>query len=1253
MKSSRVHVALILMMGIMFGCHNRSTEGDAASNSATKTGTAEFERNLTRRPNELIAWQQLLQPTGADGRLFERLDTRETGVDFVVPVDQSHPLKRLYAGSFFCGGVAIGDVNGDELPDMFLVSGPRENRLYCHTGDFQFEDVTDDAGVGGGETWGTGAAMVDIDDDGDLDIYVCNYDSPNCLYVNQGDCRFAESASQFGLDIVDCSVLPAFCDYDGDGDLDCFLLTNRFYREGGFPRDMRISMRNGEPQIPAKYDKYYRVRRVGRTKGEFQRIGRPDLLFRNEGNGTFLDVSSSAGISNEPGYGLSATWWDFDGDGWHDLYVGNDYHEPDRLYHNNGDGTFTNVIAKRFPHTTWFSMGADVGDINNDGMFDLLSVDMSATTHYGQKTTMGDMGGLLNQIATAKPPQYMRNALLLNTGTVRFMEVAYLSGMASTDWSWTARLADFDNDGQIDAFVTNGMTRNMIDSDHSFTFADQIGRTKWDLYEPLPSMPQQNRAYRNMGDLVFHDVSDSWGLDHVGMSFAAATADFDRDGDLDLVVANLDEPVSIYQNRSTVGHRVLIQLRGERNNRWGIGAVVKITTASGEQIRQMVPSTGYLASNEPVIHFGLGDATMVESLTIDWPTGTQQEFQHLAADRVYTITESNADRPLNEQQAESKVVKSGKPPMFRRSTALAGARHVEKEFDDFARQPLLPNKLSQLGPGLAVADVDGNGHDDLFLAGASGQAGSLWLARGEEDFYQKATPAFDRDAASEDMAAIFFDVDSDGDQDLYVVSGGVEYEVGSRNLRDRLYVNDGEGGFTKSPHESVPDIRDSGGPAAAADFDRDGDLDLFVGGRVVPGSYPLPPRSRLLRNDGGRLIDATDEVAPDVLESGMATGAVWSDVNNDGWIDLLVTYEWGPIRLFENNQGQLVDRTVDAKLDQWLGWWNGVAGRDLDGDGDVDFMVTNFGTNTKYHASQESPALLYYGDFSGSGESRLVEAEFEGQTLYPVRGKSCSTSAMPFLGDKFSSFKSFASASLEEIYTPEHLNGSKRFAATTLRSGVLINDGTGRMEFRPLPNLAQTSPGFGVVLTEVDGDRHADAYIVQNFFSPQTETGHMDGGLSLLLRGSGNGEFTPIWPAQSGLVVPGDAKGLAMTDLNRDGLPDFVVGVNDDDLVAFVQSERRDRRLLTVRLVGSAGNQDAIGAQITMRISDGTTQMAEVAAGSGYLSQSTSAVTFGWGTEQRSAELHIRWPDGKNSSHQVSRDQQQITISEGVGTPAL
>ncbi|RIK74872.1 MAG: RNA-binding protein [Planctomycetota bacterium] len=1195
-------------------------------------------------------------PAIQGSQLFTRLTPDKTGIDFINPIDTSHPMKFLYSSSMACGGVAIGDVNGDGRPDIFLTSGPKPNRLYLQSGDWKFEDVTERAGVGGGEAWGVGAAIVDVDGDGDLDIYVCNYRSPNQLYVNDGKGTFVDRAKDFGLDINDASHTPAFCDYDADGDLDLYLLTNRMYRREGEPkltdafvtdvagRFVRDS--DGRPVVRDAFKPYYDAVQAGENTYNLDAVGRPDYLLRNDGKSAFTDVTRDAGIAGR-GHGLSATWWDYDQDGWTDLYVGNDFDEPDSLYRNRGDGTFVEVIKQTVSHTSWFSMGADFGDLNNDGHADFLIADMAGTSHYKQKTAMGSMGDKYWFMQHADPPQLMRNMLYLGTGSSRFMEAANLAGLAKSDWTWAVKLCDLDNDGRLDVYITNGMTRNFNEKDDPIALQKRPGATQWDRYEHLPPMKERNLAYRNLGDLKFQDVAQDWGLDHLGMSFAAAHADLDRDGDLDLIVANVDEPVGMWRNDSATGHRVLLKFAGARGNTQGLGTKVRLRSKSDEQIGELALARGYMSANEAVLHFGLGEDDRIERLEVAWPSGHKQTFDDLAVDRLYTIAEPAGDPPpRNSPQAA--------PTLFAEAQALSELVHEEQPYDDFAREPLLPNKLSQLGPGMAWGDVDGDGDDDLFVGGAAGKPGRLAINYGNGQFRATSTQATDdadgapwlADRDCEDMAPLFFDADGDGDLDLYVASGGVECDPQSEVLRDRLYLNDGKGRFARAPDGTLPDLRDSGGVVCAADWDRDGDLDLFVGGRVIPGKYPLPARSRLLRNDGGKFIDATDDVAKSLAESGLVTAAVWSDADGDGWLDLLVAHEWGPVKLFQNDRGQqLVDRTQEAGLADYSGWFNGLAARDLDNDGDIDYVATNFGLNTKYHASREKPALLYYGDFENNGKMHLVEAEYEGKTLFPVRGRGCSSASMPFIKEKFGNYHEFAVASLQDIYTPDCLEKAHRFAATALESAVLINEG-GRFKWSALPRLAQTSPSFGLAITEVDGDAKPDIYLAQNFFHPQIETGRMGGGLSMLLRGRGDGEFDPVLAAQSGLVAPGDSKSLTTADVNGDGLLDFVVGVNDGPVQVFERRPLASNRIVAVRLSGIGANPTAVGARVAVHVDDGSRQTAEIQAGSGYLSQSSATLAFGAPQGRRVAKVDVAWPDGSRSSTTPKPDETLISIEQ-------
>jgi hypothetical protein len=1243
--------------------------------------SSESPSGIVGQPLPTIRWDDQPAAEQYDPQVFESLPPERTGIDFVQPIDIQHKLKFLYIGGYASPGVAIGDINGDGRPDVFLSGGPVSNRLYLQMSDggpdtpLTFRDATAETGVAGGGAWGAGVAMVDVDNDNDLDIYVCNFDSPNELYINEtaspDKVRLVESAHRFGLDLVDASFAPAFCDYDLDGDLDLFVVAYQYIDPAGKPATPPVIQRDGQYFVKPEFRKYYGIVLGANGKPLFTNIGRQDFLLASnasqarDGHIKFTNVTRRAGIQGL-GIGNSVVWWDYNADGRPDIYIGNDFKVPDQLYRNNGDGTFTDVIRDTFPHTTWFSMGSEAGDVNNDGMIDLLVSDMAGTTHYRSKVTMGDMSVNTSFMKTSVPRQYMRNSLLINTGTPRFLEAAYMAGIANSDWTWAAKLADLDNDGRLDVFFTNGAARMFNHSDRQITDRDRIGKTEWDLWEDMEPRQEENLAFRNLGNLRFEDVSSRWGLHKRGMSYAAAYGDLDNDGDLDLIVTNLEEPVSIYRNQSRDGHRLRIRLAGTRANRYGIGATVRIKTKHGRQLRCMSPMMGFLSCNEPFIHFGLGDADRVDEMVVDWPGGTRQVFHDLPVDQLYVVSEPESPELVREPERLTE-------PMFVASRTFPALRHIETEFDDFARQPLLPFKHSQLGPGLAVADVDGDLDLDLYLSRAKGGRRAVYVNEGQGRMTVKSVrDAIRTETQFEDLGALFFDSDRDGDHDLYVVSGGVECEPGDAALQDRLYLNDGRGLFTKADQAALPMERDSGSVVCAADFDRDGDLDLFIGGRVVPGRYPVPPASRLLINavepSHPKFEDATQRVAPECSTTGLVTSALWSDADRDGWIDLLVTHEWGPVKLFRNepdatgsgSSRRLVDRTREGGLADRLGWWNGIAGRDLDNDGDIDYVVTNIGLNTTYHASEDKPELLYYGDFEGTGRPQIVEAKFESDKCFPRRGFSCSSHAMPFLKRKLGTYHNFGLATLEEIYSGDKLNNSLRLVANTLESGVLINLGPSQEQgvvptfrFQPLPTLAQLSPAFGVALDDFDADGWADCFLAQNFFSPQIETGRMDAGLSVLLRGRDPGnddsvDLEAMWPRESGIVIPGDAKAASVVDFNEDGWPDLLVTVNDGPIEAFENRPRPANSRLRVKLIGPPGNLDCVGAAVYVRLADPHTkpQLAEVHAGSGYLSQSSSTLTFGRGSSEQPGTVEIRWPNGELTRHALEPGQVEMVIRQ-------
>jgi hypothetical protein len=1179
---------------------------------------------------------------GPSDTLFETLNATQTGIDFVqneIP-DNYRGFLSLFGGTEGgtpSGGVCVGDYNSDGRPDIYLTQPYGSMRLYRNAGDFRFEDVTEQAGLGTKDILGMGASWADINGDGHLDLYLCVDAKPNRLYVNQGDGTFREDAAAHGLNDNGPSIMMAFADYDLDGDLDGYLLTNR----GPTPKmppgkKPAVTVQNGVPMIEPKYAEFYNALLREHRSIDVVDGGSFDHLYRNNGDGTFTDVSKSAGIAGNF-MGLSATWWDYDNDGFPDLYVANDYFGPDQLYHNEGNGRFKDVTRTALPHTPWFSMGADYADINNDGLLDFMASDMSGSDHYKQKVGMGDMAKNAWFLSYPTPRQYMRNALYLNTGTARFMEVAYLCGVDSTDWTWSPLFGDLDNDGWVDLFVSNGMLRDFTNSDLLLEVRSIKSQAEAKQFT-RKTRPKRdiNLAFRNRGDLRFEKVEKKWGLDRAAVSFGAALSDLDGDGDLDVIVNNFEESVSVYRNHSR-NSSIRVRLVGTKSNRHGIGARLELTSASGTQVRYLGLTHGYAGATDATLHFGTGTETQAERLTVYWPSGRTQIVENIQTDRLYTLTEPEQSHP-NAKQPE-KVA-----PLFAWSQKLRGAIHRERIYDDFDRQPLLPNKLSQLGPGIACGDVDGDGDEDLYLGGAAGAVGRLYVRAADGTFTHTPQDAFRGAEASEDMAPLFFDADSDGDLDLFVVSGGVECAAGDKTLRDRLYLNSGQGVFSPAPPSALPALTDSGGVVAAADYDRDGDLDLFVGGRLIPGAYPQQPNSRILENRDGRFVDVTQARATGLMQKGMVTSAIWTDVNGDGWIDLMITYDWAAVGYWQNKEGTFHEQSGAAGLDSLKGWWNGIASADLDHDGDMDYVLTNVGLNTKYHASADHPQRLYYGQLDASGKRCILEAEFEGDRLLPVRGKSCSQNVMPFIKGDFPTFHDFASASLSDIYGEKRLQNALQLEVTTLESGVLLNDGSGHFKFAPLPRLAQAAPGFGLVLTDLNADGHTDVYMVQNFFGPQPETGRMDGGISLMLKGLGDGTFAPVETRRSGIILQGDSKALITTDLNRDGWPDLIATQNNGETYGFHHRQIKGKHILKVGLKGKPGNPTSVGARITLHLKDGSTQTAEVNAGGGYLSQSSADLFFGLGSSGQADKLVVRWPDGNETSHLVPADQYYLIL---------
>lgn len=1081
---------------------------------------------------------------------FTRLETTETGIAFTNTLKPENIRNYLINGA----GLTAGDYDNDGLPDLFFVCQDGPNKLFRQVAPCKFEDATETAGLRDTGASGCGTAFVDINGDGWLDIFICNKGAPCEVWISRRDATFTMSQLRLWPDDVAAPTMAAFADYDQDGDLDFFITSHRLYAAKdvvNYRIEALKDTRTGRVTVAPPFDAIYEY-----LDPEGQILverGVEAFLLRNDGvqpGGVpkLTDVTAQAGLSTKKAMGLAAVWWDANNDGWPDLYVSNDFAAPDHLYLNQRNGSFIDALPELAPYLSWFSMGSDFADVNRDGWLDYLSTDMAGSTHYKAKTTMGAMTGSAWFLDNLEPRQIMRNCLFVNSGIGRdgqllpFLETAFFSQLANTDWTWSALFGDLDNDAWDDLYFTTGLERNLQDSDYAER-AKQLaskGRSKEEAQREilaLPRMAETNWVFRNKGDLEFEKVHAAWGLDFPSVSHGAVMCDFDRDGDLDIAVNTQNEPMVLLRNDSgPETHSVLISLEAPDSlNRFALGARLRAEANDGTITRIITSSRGYASGQEPTAHLGLGTAETIDVLTVTWPDGNQSRLTNLAADRHYLIRRSaNAGTPIPSASSVAALFEDGG------AAVTVPFRHAEDVFDDFAKQELLPNQISRLGPPVAVADVDADQMPDLFFGGAKGQPGAVLRYDSTGHFKPALNRELEIDRAFEDTGATWFDADGDDDPDLLVASGGNHLPAGDPGYQPRLYLNDGAGKLSRAP-DALPAWHESSGPIAAADFDKDGDADVFIGGRITPQKYPLAPKSTLLRNDGGKFsLQAIERPL------GMTTAASSADLNGDGWQDLLVAQEWGPVCLFLNHGGRLADATNESGLACLSGWWHGLATGDVDKDGDIDFIATNFGLNTKYpHVSADHPQRLFASDFAGAGRIDIVEAHHEGEALVPVRGRSCSSHAMPFLKEKFTSYAAFARASLPEIYTPEKLNTSIQLQANTLATMLFLNDGKAGFTAAALPLLAQLAPASGVVLHDFDGDGHLDAVIPQGFYLAQRETGRLNAGLCQFLKGDGRGHFEAVWPAASGLHVRADVRGLALLDVNGDRSQDLVFAIND------------------------------------------------------------------------------------------------------------
>jgi len=1131
-----------------------------------------------------IAFLQLLVRCTADENqvpLMELLPPGRTGIDFSNDLYEDENLNIITFEYFYNGaGVGIIDINNDGLNDIFFSANMKSNRLYLNKGNFQFEDITEKTGLKFSRKWATGVSIVDINQDNFMDVYVC-YAGPsatpgqraNELYINNGDNTFSEKAKDYGLADTGHSVQAAFFDYDRDGDLDMYLLTNTTDQTG--PNVIRPKRVNGE-------------------------MINTDRLYRNNGNHTFTNISAEAGVTME-GYGLGVSICDINSDGWPDIYISNDYLSNDILYINNKNGTFSDKAAHYFKHTSYSAMGNDVSDFNNDGLLDLIEVDMLPPDNKRQKMMFGSTNydRYRSEMQYGYAPQFMRNALQLNdgidaTGKPLFSEIAQLAGVEATDWSWSPLFADIDNDGWKDLLITNGYARDITNRDfvsyrmHEFMQEGYSQSSKKKLLKAINSIEGAHIpifAFKNRGDLTFSNTSSLWGFTTPSYSTGAAYADLDNDGDLDYVTNNINGPAFVFQNHSenyTQNHFLKIKLTGPSGNIQGYGAKIWLYL-SGDTIQytENFPYRGYQSSMDQEVHFGLGKTKVVDSIMIHWPDEKLQLLKRVNSDQTLSVKHSEAKKI---EASESKTSHS----LFIRADQNRGIlfRHLETEYADFKIQPLLPHKYSENGPGIAVGDVNGDDLEDFFIGGAFKQSGQLFIQKSNGKF--SSSPLVNQTKYEEDMGALLFDADGDNDNDLYVVSGGNEFASGSPYYQDRLYVNDGKGNFKEDP-KALPVLTASSSCVIAADYDKDNDLDLFVGGRVTPQHYPQSGQSYILRNDHGRFTDVTEQVAPGLNRVGMVTSGLWTDTDNDNQLDLILVGEWMPVTIFKNNHGKFQSTAIIHSM----GWWNCIQAADFDEDGDTDYVLGNLGLNTKYKTSIENPVSLYVDDFNHDGVQDAILSHYIQGVNRPAHPRDDLFQQMPQLKKKYQSYKAYSETTMETL-----INGTETKPAIlkteTFQTSYLENKGKQGWQLTPLPQQAQFAPVFGIVAGDYNNDGYTDIVLSGNSYSTDVLTGRYDALKGLLLKGDGAGHFKPLSTEQSGILIDGDAKSLAELTDNK-GHTLLLAAQNNDTLKVFERfnSFHKDMQVT---------NQDVYSI---VTLANGKKSKYEFYFGNGYLSQSS------------------------------------------------
>jgi enediyne biosynthesis protein E4 len=1094
--------------------------------------------------------------------LFQKLSSEDTGISFANTITTNNDINYQTDAFIYHGaGVAVGDINNDGLPDIFFSGNEVPGRLYLNKGDMQFEDITEFAGIEINKR-ATGVSMVDINSNGFLDIYVSISGSPNSapeersnmLFINNGDNTFTESAADFNIADPGFGIHAVFFDYNRNGYLDLFVLNNS---------DL-IQLR----PTPEQYERG----EAGRSVGNIE-VPDPygfDQLYRNNGDGTFTNVSDEAGILRKIGYGLGVVVTDLNGNGWPDIYISNDVTPNDVLYINNQDGTFTDRASDYLKHTSFSGMGIDIADFSNNGWPDILQTDMMSEHLKERKRTSGSVtyNGLQELRQQGYFPHYNLNTLQLNNGLdhngdLMFSEIALLAGVSYTEWSWSALFGDFDNDGYKDIFITNGYPKAVNDYDYlsSMFLAQQQSRSleevqqrEFELLENLYSHKVSNFIFRNNGEsaegehsLSFSDVTEEWGLNDPGFSYGAAYADLNNNGRLDLVINNMNSPAQIYQNMGiddNPSNYLQIKLEGEYPNLRGTGSKLVIKSNGQNQYIYHTPYRGYMSTMDDRIHFGLSDVETIDSLEILWPDGRSEVLTDLAVNQIITLKQENAHK--QETLPQKTIIN----PLFTPLTNIGlQYEHKEKSFVDFSVQPFLQYMFSRKGPVLATGDVTGNGLDDVYIGGSAGFAGTLFIQQQDGYFVESDySQVWQADKDFEDWGALFFDANGNGLLDLYVTSGGYHLSPASQLLQDRLYINHGNGRFLKDDR-ALPQMITSTATVKAADFTGDGQLDLFVGGRLTPRNYPAPVRSYLLQNNGGIFTDITEDAAPELLNGGMITDAIWIDYNANGFMDLVTVGEWTPIEFYENNGVKLQHRTDSMGLPSMRGWWFSIEKGDLNNNGREDLFVGNLGLNFSYTTSEESKFGMYAADFSGNRTTDLIFTKELDGIEYPFHSFAKIGREISSLTYQFKTFKSFSEAPIRQIFTSKSLEAALHFQADTFASVMLENHGNGHFTPSELPKMAQISPINGILTHDFDGDGNLDLIVAGNLYHTEATIPRADAGNGLWLRGDGKGNLKSVPTMESGFYTPLDVKNLAL--INTANGYAVLVANNSDSLQVY------------------------------------------------------------------------------------------------------